>query len=186
MTANGETFDEVITIGPLIMMKFVALTTKQYNIPTDASLNTIMVDGTVQFANPAHGGKQFEAEGITVSKSGSVLSINADKGDYMLKTASAKISDLYYIPQNIEMNANDVTDDKKVEITWDELSECRYDIEINGKTEENVTSPYIITTTEDDHVYNVTITAKINDVRKSVTKTFNYAWNDHYSFVKFD
>lgn len=41
-----EKVDKCITIGPAIMMKFVALTTKKYNIPTDASLNTIMVDGT--------------------------------------------------------------------------------------------------------------------------------------------
>ena len=41
-----EQVDKCITIGPAIMMKFVALTTKKYNIPTDASLNTIMVDGT--------------------------------------------------------------------------------------------------------------------------------------------
>ncbi len=43
---NREKVDKCITIGPAIMMKFVALTTKKYNIPTDASLNTIMVDGT--------------------------------------------------------------------------------------------------------------------------------------------
>lgn len=42
----NEKIDKCITIGPAIMMKFVALTTKKYNIPTDASLNTIMVDGT--------------------------------------------------------------------------------------------------------------------------------------------
>ena len=41
-----EQVDKCITIGPAIMMKFVSLTTKKYNIPTDASLNTIMVDGT--------------------------------------------------------------------------------------------------------------------------------------------
>jgi len=41
-----EKVDKCITIGPAIMMKFVALLTKKYNIPTDASLNTIMVDGT--------------------------------------------------------------------------------------------------------------------------------------------
>ena len=41
-----ELVDKCITIGPAIMMKFVALTTKKYNIPTEASLNTIMVDGT--------------------------------------------------------------------------------------------------------------------------------------------
>jgi NAD(P)H-flavin reductase len=36
----------VVTIGPAIMMKFVALLTKKYQVPTMASLNTIMVDGT--------------------------------------------------------------------------------------------------------------------------------------------
>lgn len=42
----GETFDEVITIGPLVMMKFVAKTTKPYAIKTVASMNPIMIDGT--------------------------------------------------------------------------------------------------------------------------------------------
>ena len=41
-----EQVDKCITIGPAVMMEFVALTTKKYNIPTEASLNTIMVDGT--------------------------------------------------------------------------------------------------------------------------------------------
>ena len=43
---HREQVDKCVTIGPAIMMKFVALTTKKYNIPTEASLNTIMVDGT--------------------------------------------------------------------------------------------------------------------------------------------
>ncbi len=43
---SGETFDEVITIGPLIMMKFVAAATKPYGIRTVASMNPIMIDGT--------------------------------------------------------------------------------------------------------------------------------------------
>lgn len=43
---KGEHFDEVIAIGPMIMMKFVALTTKELAIPTVVSLNTLMVDGT--------------------------------------------------------------------------------------------------------------------------------------------
>ena len=41
-----EKVNKCITIGPAIMMKFVALTTQKYNVPTEASLNTIMVDGT--------------------------------------------------------------------------------------------------------------------------------------------
>lgn len=43
---NREKVDMVVTIGPAIMMKFVALTTKKYDVPTMCSLNTIMVDGT--------------------------------------------------------------------------------------------------------------------------------------------
>ena len=43
---TGEQFDEVITIGPLIMMKFVVATTKPYNIKTTVSMNPIMIDGT--------------------------------------------------------------------------------------------------------------------------------------------
>lgn len=43
---NREKVDLCITIGPAIMMKFVSLLTKKYEIPTLASLNTIMVDGT--------------------------------------------------------------------------------------------------------------------------------------------
>ncbi|MDE6331337.1 MAG: sulfide/dihydroorotate dehydrogenase-like FAD/NAD-binding protein [Muribaculaceae bacterium] len=41
-----EKVDEVVTIGPAIMMKFVARLTQRYNVPTICSLNTIMVDGT--------------------------------------------------------------------------------------------------------------------------------------------
>ena len=41
-----EKVDKCVTIGPAIMMKFVAELTRKYNIPTEASLNTIMVDGT--------------------------------------------------------------------------------------------------------------------------------------------
>lgn len=44
--SGGETFDEVITIGPLIMMKFVVKTTKPHNVKTIVSMNPIMVDGT--------------------------------------------------------------------------------------------------------------------------------------------
>ena len=42
----GNQYDEVIAIGPLVMMKFVTLTTKKYNVPTIVSMSPIMVDGT--------------------------------------------------------------------------------------------------------------------------------------------
>ena len=46
MLKNGERFDEVITIGPLIMMKFVVEAVRPYNIPCTVSMNPIMIDGT--------------------------------------------------------------------------------------------------------------------------------------------
>ncbi|NCB41088.1 MAG: sulfide/dihydroorotate dehydrogenase-like FAD/NAD-binding protein [Clostridia bacterium] len=42
----GEEYDEVIAIGPVIMMKFVSLLTKKYNVKTVVSMNSIMIDGT--------------------------------------------------------------------------------------------------------------------------------------------
>ncbi len=46
MLEAGETFDEIITIGPLIMMKFVTLTAKPFGVPVTVSMNPIMIDGT--------------------------------------------------------------------------------------------------------------------------------------------
>lgn len=43
---EGETYDEVIAIGPLVMMKFVTQLTKKHNIKTVVSMNPIMIDGT--------------------------------------------------------------------------------------------------------------------------------------------
>lgn len=43
---NGETYDEVIAIGPLMMMRAVCNLTKEYNLPTTVSMNPIMIDGT--------------------------------------------------------------------------------------------------------------------------------------------
>lgn len=46
MLENGEHFDEVITIGPLVMMKFVVQTVRPTGIPCTVSMNPIMIDGT--------------------------------------------------------------------------------------------------------------------------------------------
>ncbi len=46
MLSSGRRFDKVIAIGPLIMMKFVTSTVREYNIPCEVSMNPIMIDGT--------------------------------------------------------------------------------------------------------------------------------------------
>lgn len=46
MLEAGQTFDMIITIGPLIMMKFVVETARPYGVPVTVSMNPIMIDGT--------------------------------------------------------------------------------------------------------------------------------------------
>ena len=46
MLESGEKFDMIITIGPLIMMKFIVATAKPFGTPVTASMNPIMIDGT--------------------------------------------------------------------------------------------------------------------------------------------
>ncbi|MDO4487950.1 MAG: sulfide/dihydroorotate dehydrogenase-like FAD/NAD-binding protein [Eubacteriales bacterium] len=46
MLDAGEKFDMIITIGPLVMMKFVTLAAKPYGVPVTVSMNPIMIDGT--------------------------------------------------------------------------------------------------------------------------------------------
>lgn len=46
LISEGRRYDECVAIGPMIMMKFVALTTKKYRLKTIVSLNALMVDGT--------------------------------------------------------------------------------------------------------------------------------------------
>ncbi|MCM1124082.1 MAG: sulfide/dihydroorotate dehydrogenase-like FAD/NAD-binding protein [Eubacterium sp.] len=46
ITEEGKKYDVCVAIGPMIMMKFVCLTTKKYDLPTVVSMNPIMVDGT--------------------------------------------------------------------------------------------------------------------------------------------
>jgi len=46
MLEAGETFDRIIAIGPLVMMKFVAATARPFGVPVTVSMNPIMIDGT--------------------------------------------------------------------------------------------------------------------------------------------
>ncbi|MDE5579475.1 MAG: sulfide/dihydroorotate dehydrogenase-like FAD/NAD-binding protein [Alistipes sp.] len=46
LIAEGCRYDECVAIGPMVMMKFVAMTTKKYDLKTTVSLNALMVDGT--------------------------------------------------------------------------------------------------------------------------------------------
>ena len=46
LVQQGEHYDEVVAIGPMVMMKFVALTTAKYRLRTTVSLNALMIDGT--------------------------------------------------------------------------------------------------------------------------------------------
>ena len=46
LLGGGERYDQAVSIGPMIMMKFATLKAKEYGLPLIVSLNTLMVDGT--------------------------------------------------------------------------------------------------------------------------------------------
>ena len=108
-----EPIHKCFAIGPAIMMKFVCLLTKQYNIPTDVSLNTIMVDGTGMC-----GACRITVGGKTrfVCVDGPEFDGHQVDFDEMLKRMNAfkdierqefqKLHD-FDIPTNIDMNPND-------------------------------------------------------------------------------
>lgn len=60
---DTKEYDQAVTIGPLIMMKYVVLQNKKYNLKTDVSLNPIMIDGTGMCGNcrVSIGGKTYFA-----------------------------------------------------------------------------------------------------------------------------
>ena len=60
MESEGKSYDVCVAIGPMIMMKFVCLTTKKYELPTVVSMNPIMVDGTGMRRLPSDSGRRGE------------------------------------------------------------------------------------------------------------------------------
>lgn len=120
--------------------------------------------------------------GLNASIEGENLLINAEKGNYILLT-NGIISANSLIPQNLVVEK---TSDLKAELSWDEVSGCKYSAEINGNLYEDITSPFIFDLSESSEgIYRITLTANKNNISKSSTILYNSGATDFYSYVKY-
>jgi len=103
------------------------------------------------------GRKADSAVGVEIDYSNMdyYIPMEVQKGNYILLTEGSAVNASGLIP---EISASR-TSDGKYSIAWDEADETNYDILINGRVYENVTSPYIITPEEDIKTYNVSLRA---------------------------
>ena len=157
---NRETVNKCITIGPAIMMKFVALTTAKYNIPTEASLNTIMVDGTGMCGacRVTVGGKtkfvcvdgpEFDAHAVNWDEMLSRMkSYKAEEtealaayqaGNYDSNTATTRQqhgNDTATVPEVIEVSPFEGTPKDRVAIPRVQMPELRPEVRVKSLHEE--------------------------------------------------
>ena len=157
---NREPVNKCITIGPAIMMKFVALTTAKYNIPTEASLNTIMVDGTGMCGacRVTVGGKtkfvcvdgpEFDAHAVNWDEMLSRMkSYKAEEtealaayqaGNYDSNTATTRQrhgNDTATVPEVIEVSPFEGTPKDRVAIPRVQMPELRPEVRVKSLHEE--------------------------------------------------
>ena len=134
-----------------------------------------------------HKGRNADsAIGIEVnykSISSGYLPMDVQKGNYMLLTDGAGVTPAGLVP-DIFVNR---TNDGKYAVTWSEEDEINYDIVINGRVYENVSSPYIITPRDDVKTYNVAVRAKLQNI---VTDWSDYAYisadgREYFSYLRY-
>lgn len=90
----------------------------------------------------------------------SYLPMEVQKGNYLLLADGASVTPAGLVP-DIFVNS---TNDGKYAVTWSEEDEITYDIVINGRVYENVSSPYVITPEDDVKTYNVALRAKYKNI----------------------
>ena len=119
----------------------------------------------------------------TKSLSYGYLPMDIHKGNYLLLTEGAGVTPAGLVP-DIFVNR---TNDGKYAITWSQEDDMDYDIVVNGRVYENVSSPYIITPEEDVKTYNVAVRAKLQDI---VSDWSDYAYisadgREYFSYVRY-
>ena len=111
------------------------------------------------------------------------IPIVAHKGNYMLLADGASVTPAGLVPDIFVNNTND----GKYAVTWSEEDEFYYDILINGRVYENVSSPYVITPSDDVKTYNVALRAKYKDI---ISDWSDYAYispggREYYSYLRY-
>lgn len=177
---NQEHIDKVFAIGPPIMMKFSCLLTQKYNLPTDVSLNTIMVDGTGMC-----GACRLTIGGKTkfVCIDGPEFDGSLVNWDEMFKRMGtfkrAEQEELAHFQEHIDSidakNADETTEikmdveptDDTIEVLTDRNAEWRKELRSSMKAKERTAIPRV-SMPELDPVYRAT--TRLEEVNKGLTK----------------
>lgn len=154
-------YDFVVAIGPMIMMKFVSLKTKKYNIPTIVSLNTLMVDGTgmcgacrvrigekIKFA--CVDGPEFDGHKVDFDE--------AIRRQYMYKTEEGKIN---LIVQDGDTHSSP---DCPIEPTH----EMKYDLNFKGRIPVREQDPKIRAKNFEEVTYGFTLEEAIKEASRCI------------------
>ena len=175
-----EHVDKAFAIGPPIMMKFSCLTTQKYGIPTDVSLNTIMVDGTGMCGacRLSIGGKtKFvcidgpEFDGALVDwdemfkRMGTFK--NAEREEMAHYTEHCYIDDATGKKESTEVTMDDAPVDDSIEVLTDRKAPWREELRKSMKPKER-TAIKRVTMPELDPVYRAT--TRLEEVNKGLTK----------------
>lgn len=176
-----EKVDKVFAIGPAIMMKFCCLLTKKYNIPTDVSLNTIMVDGTgmcgacrltvggqtkfVCVDGPEFDGHQVDFDEM-FKRMGSFKDVEKEEMCHLEEHINS-INDETQPTDDTEIKMDEVPVDDSLEVLTDRNAEWRTSLRKSMKPKERTTIKRV-QMPELDPVYRAT--TRTEEVNKGLTK----------------
>jgi glutamate synthase (NADPH/NADH) small chain len=178
---NQEHIDKVFAIGPPIMMKFSCLLTQKYNIPTDVSLNTIMVDGTGMCGacRLTIGGKtKFvcidgpEFDGALVDwdemfkRMGTFKRAEQEELQHFEEHASQKVESMKSAEDN-KIDIDEEQTDESIDVLTDRNAEWRKNLRASMKPKERMTI-HRVEMPELDPTYRAT--TRLEEVNKGLTK----------------
>lgn len=172
---NQEHVDKVFAIGPPIMMKFCCLLTQKYKIPTDVSLNTIMVDGTGMCGacRLTIGGKtKFvcidgpEFDGALVDwdemlkRMGTFKKAEKEEMEHYEEHLQNILPDIHANTTNISMDVEPTTE--TIDQLTDRNSQWRKDLRTTIKAKERTTIPRVVMPELDAEYRSHTRTEEVN------------------------
>src|SRR5574344_337087 len=176
-----EKVDKCFAIGPAIMMKFCCLLTKKYNIPTDVSLNTVMVDGTgmcgacrltvggqtkfVCVDGPEFDGHQVDFDEM-FKRMGSFKDVEKEEMCHLEEHINS-INDETQPTDDTEIKMDEVPVDDSLEVLTDRNAEWRTSLRKSMKPKERTTIKRV-QMPELDPVYRAT--TRTEEVNKGLTK----------------
>ena len=146
-----EKVDKCFAIGPAIMMKFCCLLTKKYEIPTDVSLNTIMVDGTgmcgacritvggktrfVCVDGPEFDGHQVDFDEM-LKRAGSFRRVEQEEMSHLDNPIQCKAENVIVADELLSREAKDMDTETPLEVLTDRKAEWREELRKSMKGKE--------------------------------------------------